>query len=67
MLKFCMTMGSGSYRGWLDSFNLRWVVKFQDDNETAEVLFQDKDVRLYNSIFFIYLYNIRYAILQMNP
>ena len=37
------------YRGWLDSFKFetgRWVVKFQDDNETAEVLFPDKDVRL---------------------
>ena len=41
------------YRGWLDSFNLRWVVKFQDDNETAEVLFPDKDVRLYNYFFHI--------------
>ena len=37
------------YRGWLDSFNFktgRWVVKFDDDNETAEVLFPVKDVRL---------------------
>ena len=48
------------YRGWLDSFNLRWVVKFQDDNETAEVLFPDKDVRLYNytTTFYIHLYPV---------
>ena len=45
------------YRGWLDSFNLRWVVKFQDDNETAEVLFPDKDVRLYN---YILIYTLCY-------
>jgi len=37
------------YRGWLDSFNFetgKWIVKFYDDSETAEVLFPDKDVRL---------------------
>ena len=34
--KFCITMGSGT----------GMVVKFQDDNETAGVLFPDKDVRL---------------------
>ena len=48
------------YRGWLDSFNLRWVVKFQHDNETAEVLFPDKDVRLYKYFFHILIYTLCY-------
>ena len=37
------------YRGWLSSFNFntgKWKVQFYDDNETIEVKFPDKDVRL---------------------
>jgi len=47
MQKCCMMMKSS--RGWLDSFNFqtgKWIVKFYDDSETAEVLFPDKDFRL---------------------
>jgi len=37
------------YWGWLDSFNFqigKWIVKFYDDSENAEVLFPDRDVGL---------------------
>ena len=37
------------YKGWLSSFNFntgKWVVQFYDDDETTEVSFPDKDVRL---------------------
>ena len=37
------------YRGWLSSFNFetgKWIVKFYDDDDTTEVNFPDKDVRL---------------------
>jgi len=37
------------YRGWLSTFNTvsgKWIVKFYDDDETTEVNFPDKDVRL---------------------
>jgi len=37
------------YRGWLSSFNFatgKWKVQFYDDDETTEVTFPDKDVRL---------------------
>ena len=39
------------YKGWLSSFNFetgKWIVKFYDDNETTEVNFPDKDVRVLN-------------------
>ena len=37
------------YKGWLSSFNFntgKWVVQFYDDDETTEVSFPDKEVRL---------------------
>ena len=37
------------YKGWLSSFNVntgKWVVQFYDDDETTEVSFPDKEVRL---------------------
>ena len=37
------------YKGWLSTFNCstgKWIVKFYDDDETTEVDFPDKDVRL---------------------
>ena len=37
------------YKGWLSSFNFetgKWVVMFYDDDETTEVSFPDKEVRL---------------------
>ena len=40
------------YKGWLSSFNFstgKWKVQFYDDNETTEVKFPDKDVRVINS------------------
>ena len=39
------------YRGWLSSYNFetgKWIVKFYDDDETTEVTFPDKDVRMLN-------------------
>ena len=39
------------YKGWLSNFNCstgKWTVKFYDDDETTEVCFPDKDVRLVN-------------------
>ena len=39
-----MTMGSGTGDGWTRStlkLVAKWVVKFQDDNETTEVLLPD--------------------------
>ena len=47
------------YWGWLDSLTLKLAggfVKFQDDNETAEVLFPDKDIRLYVTNYFYHNY-----------
>lgn len=41
------------YRGWLSSYIFesgKWIVKFYDDDETTEVDFPDKDVRLVNKI-----------------
>lgn len=37
------------YKGWLSSFNFntgKWIVQFYDDDETTEVSFLDKEVRL---------------------
>ena len=37
------------YKGWLSTFNCstgKWIVKFYDDDETTEVNFPDKDVRV---------------------
>ena len=37
------------YHGWLSNFNFatgKWKVQFYDDDETTEVKFPDKDVRL---------------------
>ena len=39
------------YKRWLSNFNCstgKWTVKFYDDDETTEVCFPDKDVRLVN-------------------
>ena len=43
-LKFCMMMGSGTRDGWTRSTLKLESRNFQDDSETAEVLFPDKDV-----------------------
>ena len=37
------------YKGWLSTFNCstrKWLVKFYEDDETTEVFFPGKDVRL---------------------
>ena len=37
------------YKGWLSSFNFetgKWVVMFYNDDETIDVSFPDKEVRL---------------------
>ena len=39
------------YRGWLSSYNFetgKWIVQFYDDDETTEVTFPDKEVRIIN-------------------
>ena len=39
------------YRGWLSSHNFetgKWIVQFYDDDETTEVTFPDKEVRIVN-------------------
>ena len=39
------------YRGWLSSYNFetgKWIVQFYDDDETTEVTFPDKEVRMVN-------------------
>ena len=45
------------YRGWLSSYNFetgKWIVQFYDDNETTEVTFPDKDVRIDGNISILY-------------
>ena len=48
-LKYCMYDDGKWYLGWLSSFNFntgKLKVQFYDDNETTEVKFPDKNVRL---------------------